>query len=106
MNHADFCVIPKARCNSQDEIPLRLLATSHIAVSHLSRPSAESSMMVPDLRLNCRRGWRLEHCQRLCLGWNLTLSLPQVGQMTPLDHRRGTTYSRQLSWLEKVTTAS
>jgi hypothetical protein len=72
----------------------------------LSRPKGESSMMVPVFRLNCRRGWRLVHCQRLCFGWKVTFSPPHVGQTTPLGQRRGTTYSRQLSGSWKYVTAS
>src|ERR1017187_7207786 len=88
MNHAVFWVTPSARCNSHEEIPLRLLATSHIAGSHLSRPSGESSITVPVFKVNWRRGCRLVHCQRLCRGGNVPFSLPHVGKM-PLSPKRG-----------------
>jgi hypothetical protein len=70
-------------------MPFRLLATSHMAGSHLSSPKGESSMTVPVFSVNCRRGWRLVHCQRLCFGWKVTFSLPQVGQTTPLGQATG-----------------
>ncbi len=53
MNHADFCVTPSARPSSCELIPFLLLATSHIAGSHLSRPSGESSKIVPSLIEYC-----------------------------------------------------
>jgi hypothetical protein len=47
MNQADFWVIPKSLAISQLLIPFLQFTTSQSAVSHLSRPSGESSKMVP-----------------------------------------------------------
>ena len=43
---------PSARWSSHELIPFRLLAIIHIAGSHLSKPSGESSKMVPSFTLN------------------------------------------------------
>lgn len=53
MNHADFCVIPSERPSSCELMPFLELAISHTAGSHLSRPSLESSKMIPSLTLYC-----------------------------------------------------
>jgi len=53
MNQADFCVTPSERANSCELIPFLLLAASQTAGSHLSRPSFESSKIVPSLTLYC-----------------------------------------------------
>ena len=61
----------------------------HIAVSHLSRGIAESSMTVPTLMENSRLEWCLEHFQVRRWALKLTLSDPQPGQITrPSGHRR------------------
>ena len=52
-NHADFWVIPSDRPSSWELIPFLELATSHTAGSHLSRPSGESSKIVPSFTLYC-----------------------------------------------------
>src|ERR1017187_4074943 len=106
MNHADFCVIPMARWTSYELMPFLQFTICHIAASHLSRPSGESSKMVPVFDVNCRLGWRLPHCQRLYFARNVTLEPAQRGHMTPFGQRRSTRYSRQLSGLEKYTMAS
>jgi hypothetical protein len=43
INQADFCVTPTARASSQEEMLLRSPPSIHIAGSHLSIPSGESS---------------------------------------------------------------
>lgn len=53
MNQADFWVIPSALPSSCEEMPFLELAASQTAGSHLSRPSGESSKIVPTLTLNC-----------------------------------------------------
>jgi hypothetical protein len=52
MNHADFWVTAKVRPSSCDEMLFLLLGMSQIAGSHLSKPSGESSKIVPTLREN------------------------------------------------------
>ena len=44
-------------------MPFLQLAISHRASSHLSRPSGESSKMVPTLTENCRFACFSLHCQ-------------------------------------------
>jgi hypothetical protein len=53
MNHADFCVTPSERAISCDETPFLELAISQIAGSHLSKPSGESSKIVPTFTEYC-----------------------------------------------------
>jgi len=53
MNQAVFCVTPSARASSHELIPFFALAMHQTATNHLSRPSGESSKMVPTLKLNC-----------------------------------------------------
>ncbi len=52
MNHADFCVMPMERAISQELIPFLAFTNSQSAASHLSRPSGESSKMVPVFSVN------------------------------------------------------
>ena len=49
---------------SQLEMPFLQLLMSHIAGSHLSKPSGESSKIVSTLTENWRLGCRTLHCQR------------------------------------------
>ena len=56
MNHAVFWVTPSARAISWLLMPFLALAMSHTHGNHLSSPSAESSKIVPVLRLNFRLG--------------------------------------------------
>src|SRR6266567_8752965 len=106
MNQAVFCVTPIARWTSYDDTPFLQFTTCHIAMSHLSRPSGESSKIVPVFDVNWRRSCFALHCQRLYFAWNRTFMLPQRGHSTPLGQRRATKYSRQLFGSEKYTTAS
>src|SRR5437879_13491231 len=55
MNHAVFWVTFSALPTSYELTLFLQFASSHIAVSHLSRPIAESSKIVPTLTLNCLR---------------------------------------------------
>src|ERR1700731_2976884 len=88
-------------------MPFLQFTTSHIAASHLSRPSGLSSKIVPVLAVNWRFAWVLAlHCHRLYFSRKATLSEPQRGQVTPLGQRRATKYSRQLTGLSKYTIAS
>ena len=43
-------------------MPFLQFTTCHMASSHLSRPSGESSKMVPVLEVNCRSACLLPHC--------------------------------------------
>ena len=64
----------KLREISQEEMPFLEFTTSHIAVSHLSRPSGESSKIVPVLSVNCGAACFLRQCQRLYFSRNRTFS--------------------------------
>src|SRR6478672_9668511 len=91
MNHADFCVTPSARASSCELIPFLELAASQIAGSHLSRPSGESSKIVPTLTLNCRLHALHFHTRRV---ETKECSLPpQRGQTGPFGQRSVATYS-------------
>src|ERR1700681_1818310 len=103
MNQADFWVTPIARAISQLLIPFLQFTICHIAVSHLSRPMGESSMMVPVFKVNCGEACFARQCQRLYFSKNRTSTLPHFGQVTPSGHRRAIRYSRQLAGLEKYT---
>src|SRR5437016_2897272 len=93
MNHADFCVIPRARPSSCDEMPFLELAVSHTAGSHLSNPSGESSKIVPSLTENCFL--QLLHFQsRRVLMYECSLP-SQRGQTGPSGHRSSATKSVQ-----------
>ena len=76
-------------------------AIIQIAVSHLSRPSAESSKTVPVLSVNFRLGCRVLHSQPPRDASRYTARLPQRGQLTPSGHRRDTRKVRQRSEDEK-----
>ena len=52
MCQADFCVTPTVRMISWLDTPFRQLATIHMAISHLSSETAESSKIVPTLMEN------------------------------------------------------
>ena len=52
MNQAVFWLTPIMRWTSYELIPFLSFTTCHIAASHLSRPSGESSKMVPVLTVN------------------------------------------------------
>ena len=52
MNHAVFWVTPTARWISQDEMPFLQFTSIHMTGSHLSKPSGESSKMVPTFSEN------------------------------------------------------
>src|SRR5258707_116969 len=97
MNHADFWVIFNARLISQDETPFLQLTTIHIAVNHLSKPSGESSKIVPVLSVNCGALCFSRQCQRLYFSKNRAFLLPQRGHTTPSSQRRATRYSRQFT---------
>src|ERR1019366_9762450 len=106
MNHPVFCVTPQARPISWLLTPFLQFTTCHMARSHLSKPSGESSKIVPVLEVNCLSACLLPHCQRLYFAWNRTFLLPQRGQVTPSGQRCATRYSRQLSGLAKKRIAS
>src|SRR5487761_1398540 len=90
MNHALFCVTPSDRAISCDETPFLELAISQIAGSHLSKPSGESSKIVPTLAENCLRHWR--HFQMRRVVRNECSVPPQRGQTgLPSGHRSLTT---------------
>src|SRR5687767_3674058 len=85
MNHVDFCVTPSALPSSCELIPFLLLAMSQTAGSHLSRPSAESSKIVPTLTLYCFL--QALHFQRRRVD-RYEYSVPsQRGQTGPLGQR-------------------
>src|SRR5947209_18821717 len=106
MNHADFCVIFRVRLISQELTPFLQLTTIHIAVSHLSNPSGESSMIVPVLSVNCGAACFSRQCQRLYFSRNRSFLDPQRGHDTPSGQRRTERYSRQFAGSAKYTIAS
>src|SRR3954466_5607079 len=79
-------------------MPFRAFAISHIATSHLSRPMALSSMMVPILTENCRLACFSAHSHTRRLLINDTFVLSQVGHLTiPSGQRKRTISVRQVS---------
>jgi hypothetical protein len=87
-------------------MPFLQFTICHIAISHLSKPMGDSSMIVPVFKVNCGASCFARQCQRLYFSRNSTSLLPQRGQMTPFGQRRATRYSRQLTGLEKQRIAS
>ena len=55
MNHAVFCVTPKDRANSHDEMPFFAFVRSQVAGSHFDSGKGDSSYTVPVFALNCFR---------------------------------------------------
>src|SRR5258706_11619260 len=86
-NHALFCVMPKARCNSYELIPFFALTISHIPTNHLSKVIGLSSIIVPTLMENWRRFGQHSQVHTLRLAVNETLSEPQRGHFTPSVQR-------------------
>src|SRR2546428_28847 len=87
-------------------MPFLSFAIIHIAISHLSRPTALSSKMVPTLTLNCHRGCRVLQAHTRRDGTKVTSSDPHVGHATPLGQRNEAAKLRQTSGLEKYRMAS
>src|SRR5881394_1645217 len=75
-----------------------------MAGSHLSRPSGESSKIVPTLTENCLRHER--HFQMRRVLRKPQLSESHIGQRTPSGHRRDTTNSSAASGSAKNRIAS
>jgi len=104
MNQAVFWVTPSARCNSIELTPVRRVKRSQTAGSHLSRPSGESSKMVPTLTENCFLQALHFHRNRVdryecCLP-------PHLGQTGPSGQRRSARYFTQVAGSEKNRMAS
>src|ERR1022692_1502825 len=87
-------------------MPFLQFTICHIASSHLSSPTGESSMMVPVFKVNWGAACFARQCQRLYFSRKITSRPVQRGQTTPFDQRRFTKYSRQLTGSEKYTMAS
>src|SRR5438046_10159822 len=99
MNQADFCVTPMPRPNSCEEMPFLELAISQTAANHLSRPSGESSKIVPTLTENCFLQALHFHKRRVL---RYECSAPsQRGHTGPCSQRRLATKSLQTSRSEK-----
>src|SRR2546422_8254885 len=77
---------------------------SHMAASHLSRPTGESSKIVPTLTENCFRHPR--HVQSIRLLINDSFLPWHRGHSGPLGHFALTTVSRQTIGSEKYRIAS
>src|SRR5271168_3751585 len=93
-----------ARATSYELTPFLQFVSSHIAVSHLSRPMAESSKMVPTLTENCLRHARQVHINRVLrndsfLPWHR-------GHSGPFGHLALETAFRQTMGSEKYRMAS
>src|SRR5208337_4497409 len=78
MNQAVFWVTPKARANSHELIPFLAFTIIQKAGSHLSKPSALSSKIVPALTENCLPQSR--HFQILRVARSPALDFWQQGQ--------------------------
>src|SRR5471032_891688 len=78
INQAVFCVTPKARDNSQELIPFLAFTIIQKAGSHLSKPSALSSKIVPALAENCF--WQSRHFHNLRVARNAELVEAHLGQ--------------------------
>src|SRR5665213_629061 len=92
------------RAISQDETPFLQLDINHIAVSHLSRPTGESSKMVPTLTLYCFV--HVLHLNIMRVLRNENPPPPQRGHSTPSGQRNSATNQKQTSGLEKNLIAS
>src|SRR5205823_2436226 len=77
---------------------------SQIAVSHLSKPSGESSMIVPTLHENCFLQPLHFHMRRVEM--KECSALPHRGQVMPFGQRIGIMKFRQLSGSAKNRIAS
>src|SRR5689334_3606378 len=77
---------------------------SQSAGSHLSRPIAESSKIVPSLTENCLRHFR--HFQMRRVLRNIGSVASQCGHMTPVGQRSEATNSKAASGSEKYRIAS
>src|SRR5208283_2744145 len=80
MNQAVFWVTPKARASSHELMPFLAFTIIQKAGSHLSKPSALSSKIVPTLAENCFLQSR--HFHSLRVARNAVLDLWQQGQTT------------------------
>src|SRR6266404_5216896 len=87
-------------------MPFLQFTICHMAVSHLSSPTGESSIIVPVFNVNCGASCFSRQCQRLYFSRKSTSLLPQRGHVTPFGQRRATRYSRQFTGFEKYTIAS
>src|SRR6185312_6057184 len=85
-------------------MPFFALAMSHIAVSHLSKPSGESSKIEPFFTLNCLL--HALHCQVFRVERKECSTPPQNGQVTPFGHRRLTANCQATSLSANMLTAS
>ena len=85
-------------------MPFLQLTTIQRAGSHLSRPSGESSKIVPTLTENCFLQPR--HFQRRRVDRNIGSGAAQRGQVTPLGQRSFATKARQTSASVKKRIAS
>ena len=99
MNHADFWVTPSRRASSCELIACREFALSSSAGSHLSRPSGESSKIVPSLTEYCFL--QPLHFQTLRVVRYECSAQPQRGQTGPWGQRSRATNSVQTSRSEK-----
>src|SRR5580693_3145651 len=80
MNQAVFWVTPKARASSQELMPFLAFTIIQKAGSHLSRPSALSSKIVPIFTENCFLQSRHFHNRRVAR--KVAFSDLQQGQTT------------------------
>jgi hypothetical protein len=76
---------------SQLLTPFLQLETSHIATSHLSRPSGESSIDGPGLQGELLFGMLVPALPAVLVRQEDYVLHPQVGHSTPLGQRRATT---------------
>ena len=87
MCQALFCVTLIARASSQLLMPFFALLMHQTATNHLSKPSGESSKIVPTLTENCYRQDLALHWYMRRLAMKPMLSQPQRGHFTsPVGH--------------------
>ena len=96
--------MPSTRWTSHELTPFLALAMSQMAASHLSRPMALSSMIVPTLMLNCFLQPLHFHSRRV--ERKLCSRLSHRGQAIPSGQRSGMRKFRQASGSSKYRIAS
>src|SRR5438105_15615834 len=87
-------------------MPFLQLAMSQIAANHLSRPSGESSKIVPTRTENCLPHSLFRHFHIFRVEMNPHSVESQNGQITPFGQRKLTANAKQFSESEKYRMAS
>src|SRR5258708_4023311 len=104
MYHADFCVMPRSRPTSWEDIPFLQFTIIHLPINHLSSGSGESSKIVPTFTENCFLHPR--HFQIRRVDRNVTSEELQRGHSMPPGQRMPTMKLSALSASAKYFIAS